>query len=612
MRLFHLHSRRRRAQGAYIVLVLGLGVLAFAFFQTQVLRTSAYALQSDRNRLRPLPVPAPRGTIYDRNGEIVAENVPGYTLSILPAPRDSVRAKLERLAPILDLTPSSIESLLRRHDKLPGQPLLVASDLTFEQVSAIEERRPILGGVYIEMSPKRRYPAGEAVAHLVGYVSEISESELAMPEFEGYAPGQLIGKAGLERQYESLLSGKQGVRYVEVDAYGRIVGEFRPEQRVAPIPGNDLRLHLDLDLQRWIARIFPDSMRGAVAAVEPRTGHVLALYSNPSFDPNLFVGGVPPDVWRSLNNDPARPLLNRATAGTYPPGSTFKVVTAAIAMELGVLRADEYMPIPCRGGMQYGNRYFRCWERVGHGALTLADAIQKSCNVYFYQVGLKIGLERLLSEGVRLALAAKSGVDLPVERAGTFPDGPEWYERRWGWRPSQAEVLSLAIGQGAYDQSPLRMAQLYAALAADGRVPAPRIAATEVPYEREEWNLHLSESTLGAIREGLRRVTLPGAGTAGLSALEHWDWRGKTGTSQNPHGKDHGWFTGIAGPKGGEAEIAVAVIIEAGEHGSTAAQYAAKIADYYLRRKYGMATDTIQTLREHLWTGRPAPWAEWQ
>src|SRR5690606_22785310 len=206
----------------------------------------------------------------------------------------------------------------------------------------------------------------------VGYVSEISESELAMPEFEGYAPGQLIGKTGLERQYESLLSGKQGVRYVEVDAYGRIVGEFRPEQRVAPIPGNDLRLHLDLDLQRWIARFFSDSMRGAVAAGEPRTGHVLALYSYPSFDPNLFVGGVPRDVWRSTNNEPARPLLNRATPGTYPPGSTFKVVTAAIAMELGVLRADEYMPIPCRGGMQYGNRYFRCWERVGHGALTLA------------------------------------------------------------------------------------------------------------------------------------------------------------------------------------------------------------------------------------------------
>ncbi len=611
MQLFHLHARRRRAQGALVVLFLGFGSLGFAFFETQVLKNSTYALQSDANRLRPLPIPGPRGTIFDRNGEIVADNVPGYALSLLPASRDTIRATLERLVPLLDLPPERIEALLAKRRQAPGQPLVVSNDLTFEQVSAIEERRPLLPGVYIDMRPKRHYPAGEAVAHLAGYVGEIAESELVLPEFESYAAGRLIGKAGVERQYERVLGGKTGMRYVEMDAHGRIVGQYAPRQVVEPVPGKDLRLHVDLGLQRWIARIFPDSMRGAVVAVEPGTGHVLALYSNPSFDPNLFVGGVAPDVWKRLNEDPAKPLLNRATNGTYPPGSTFKLVTAAIALKLRVLDPKAYLPIPCRGGLQYGNRYFRCWEREGHGYVDLSDAIKYSCDVYFYQVGLQIGLERFLVEGTRMGFASRTGVDRPVERSGILPDGPRWYRRRWGWDPTQAEVLSLAIGQGANDQSPLRMAQLYAALAADGSVPAPRLADGGVAEPGAEWDLQLTEAIMAPLLEGIRRVTEPEPGaTAGLSALEHWDWRGKTGTSQNPHGEDHGWFTGIAGPKDGPPEIAVAVLIEFGRRGSTTAQYAAKVADYYLRRKHGLPTDTVQTLMDHYRAGRPARWAQ--
>ncbi len=608
--LFHLHARRRRAQGALIVLFLGLGTLGFSFFQTQVRQRSAYVLQSDANRLRPLPVPPPRGTIFDRNGEIIADNVPGYALSLLPAPRDTIRAMLERLSPILDLSEERIESLMVRQRQASGRPLLVSEDLSFEQVSAIEERRPLLPGVYIEMRPKRRYPAGEAVAHLVGYVGEINEAELEQPEFEGYIPGQQVGRIGVEKEYEQILAGKPGVRYVEVDAYGRIVGEYAPHQVVEPVPGKDIRLHVDLDLQRWAATIFPDTLRGAIVALEPETGHVRAFYSNPSFDPNLFVGGISSEDWKRLNEDPAKPLLNRASGGSYPPGSTFKLVTAAIAVRLGVLDPKATLPIPCRGGMQYGNRYFRCWDRKGHGYVDLADALKVSCDVYFYQVGLQIGLRRFLEEGTRLGFAKRSGVDLPGERAGTLPDGPDWYRRRWGWNPSESEVLSLSIGQGANDQTPLRMAQLFAAFAGDGTVPVPRIVADAAASPGEEWNLHVSEPTLAVLREGVRRVTSPEEkGTAGLSALEHWDWRGKTGTSQNSHGKDHGWFVGFAGPKGGKPEIVVAVLLEFGEHGSTAAQYAAKVADYYLRREYGMPTDSVQTLLEHYRAGRPAPWA---
>jgi penicillin-binding protein 2 len=555
-------------------------------------------------------VPAPRGAIFDRNGELIADNVPGYALSFLPAPRDSIRRKLEFIAPLLGMRPERVEQLMTRRNQLPGQPLVVANELSFDQVSALEERRVQLPGMVIEMQPKRHYPAGDVVAHLVGYVGEISETELARPEYEGAVPGQVIGKAGLERQYESLLGGRPGARFVEVDARGRIVGEFEARKTVEPTAGQDLHLFLDLDLQRWIAHIFPDTMKGALVAIEPGTGHVLAMYSNPGYDPNDFVGGISPSLWRQLNTDQRKPLLHRSTTGLYPPGSTFKLFTAALGLELGVVDPKAYMPIPCRGGMQYGNRYFRCWYRNGHGALDMAGAIQNSCNVYFYQLGLKIGLDRMLEEATRLGFSTRTGIDLPVERAGNFPNGPQWYKKRFGWAPTPTEVLSLAIGQGANDQSPLKMAQLYAALGGDGTIPPPRLAA-EGPVVGEGLNLHISKENLATLREGMRRVTAPG-GTAGMSALEHWDFVGKTGTSQNPQGADHGWFTGLAGPKGGEPEIAIAAIVEHGLHGSTAAQYAAKAADYYLRRKHGMAIDSIQTLREHMLVGRPTPWAQWR
>jgi len=597
------------------VLLAGLGVLVYGFFQTQILRSDTYVLQSDANRLRPIPIPAPRGTIFDRNGRIVAENIPGYALSILPAPRDTIRSTLERLAPILGLTEARIEQLMQRQRALPGQPLLVASDLTFEQVSALEERHFMFPGVYIDQRPKRHYPAGEAIAHVIGYVAEISEAELARPEFQDYSMGQLIGKTGLERQYERRLAGRPGVRYVEVDALGRIVGEYMPRTKVPAVPGEDLRLYLDLDLQEWIAKIFPEGMRGAVVAIEPKTGHVLAMYSSPGFDPNALVGGADPAYWRELNSDEGRPLLHRAAAGLYPPGSTFKLATAAIALELKLLDPNAVMPIPCRGGMQYGNRYFRCWESRGHGYLTLAEAIAHSCNVYFYQVGIQIGLERFLREASRLGFGRKTGVDLPseLEVAGSFPDEPGWWRRRFGYNATPTEVLSLAIGQGPNDQTPLKMAHFAAALASDGRLPPPRIAVDSTPPDPEEGiNLNISKENLAHIREGMRRVVSPG-GTAYLSSLEHWELLGKTGTSQNSHGKDHAWFIGIAGPKGGAPEIALSAIVEFGESGSrTAAPLVAKAADYYLRRKYGMPVDSVQTLREHLMVGRPAPWAVWQ
>ena len=610
MHLFHPHARRRRALGAVAVLLLGFAGLGAAFFRTQVVDSKEYALQAEANRLRPMIIPAPRGTIFDRNGRIIADNVPGYALSLLPAKSDSLRARLGRLAPLIGLSPEKIDQLVARATRTPTMPLVVSTDLNFDQVSSVEERRDLFPTTIVDMRPKRRYVQGPALGPLVGYVAEISDKELERPEFQDYEQGQMVGKAGLEREYEQLLAGKPGYRFVKVDARGHIVGEMSPKPDVEPTAGKDLHLYLDLRLQQFAAHIFPDSMRGAIVAMEPGTGHVLALYSAPSFDPNLFVGGIRTDVWNGLRNDPRIPLYQRATTGLYPPGSTFKLATAAIGLELGVVDPKGYMPIPCRGGLQYGNRYFKCWDKRGHGFVNLPDAIKLSCDVYFYQLGLKIGLDRLTQEGTRLGFSRRTGIDLPTERGGTFPNAPEWYRKRFGWKATEAEVLNLAIGQGPDDQTPLKMAQFYAALAGDGRVRSPRIAAAGDPGE--VWDLHLSPEMLTLLREGLRRVVEGGDGTARLSALEHWDWIGKTGTAQNPHGTDHAWFVGMAGPKGGKPEIVVATIVEFGAHGSEAAQYSAKVADYYLREKYGMKQDSIQTLREYMNAGRATPWAQWQ
>lgn len=609
MQLIHLHDRRRRARGAAVFILAVFTWLTAAFYRTQILQSEQYTLHSDMNRLRPLPVPAPRGAILDRHGELIAENLPGYALSILPAPHDSIEAVLFRLAPHLQLNDERIEQLLKKRDDAPTQPLRVSVDLSFDQLSAVEERRQSFATVLVEMLPKRQYATGAGVGHLVGYVAEISREELAKPEYAGYSQGQVIGKAGLEKNFERHVAGRAGTRYVEVDARGRIVGAITPRPQVMPVPGNDLHLYIDLGLQRWIERIFPDSMMGAMVAMEPGTGRILAFFSSPDLDPNEFIGGISSSAWKRLNEDPHKPLLQRVTGGTYPPASTFKLITSAIGLELGVVTPKERMAIPCRGGMQYGSRYFRCWKRDGgHGFVDMPDAIATSCDVYFYQLGLKIGLSRFLAEGTRLGFSQKTQVDFPIERSGTFPDTPEWFRKRFGWKPTPAEVLSLAIGQGPNDQTVLKMTHFFAALAADGHVDPPRLAREGKPLD-DGWDLTITKENLAWLREGMRRVVAPG-GTAHLSSLEHWDLIGKTGTAQNSQSeRDHGWFVGMAGPRGKEPEIVVGAIVEFADHGSDVAKLASKAADYYLRTKHGIPVDSIQTLYDHLMAGKPAPWA---
>ncbi|HUF13456.1 MAG TPA: penicillin-binding transpeptidase domain-containing protein [Longimicrobiales bacterium] len=600
------HARRRRSQWARVTLLVAILTLTWGLVRMQVFAGEQYALVAKENRLRPLVERAPRGTIYDRHGQVVAENTVGYEVALMPAPEDSIRAQLARLSGLLELSPDNITGTMRRYRRTPNLPIIVLRDAEPWRIARLEERRGEFSGVLINEYPKRRYPAGDVVAHIVGYVAEISEAELLLPNFAAYRQGRWIGKAGLERQYEAVLGGEPGVRYIEVDASGRIKRWLPRETGIPPIPGRDLHLHLDLDLQRYIAEIWPEGYMGGFVALDPRTGGVLAYYSTPGYDPNRFVGGIDLSYWGALNEDENVPLMDRAGGSNQPPGSTFKLLHAAMALDLGVIRPEEFMPIPCTGGMSYGGRYARC--HAVHGRQNLILGIKNSCDVYFYQVGIRVGLRRFLEQGTRLGFGRATGIDLPTEVRPIFPTGLKWMEDWYGYVPPENEIMSLSIGQGAITWSPLKLAHTVVALARpDAQAPAPRLAQldTTAPITFE---LPSTPDQIAVIQQGMRRVVGPG-GTAWLTRLQNWDLLGKTGTSQNPHGEDHGWFVGIAGPAGEEPEIVAAMVVLHGEAGSRISGTPANAMNFYLNRKHGLPFDRYGTPRERIPRGLLVDWA---
>ena len=555
------------------------GTVAFiglAYFRTQVVDHGKYELQSESNRLRPITLPAPRGVITDRHGNVIAENVPGYTVALLPVTEDSVmRRQLDAIAPLLRLRPADIERLLQRFRRERYQRLVVLADAPFDVVSVLEERRLMLPGLVIQTEPKRHYPDSSAVAHLVGIVGEVTDQDLAGRRPTALRQGDLIGKDGLERAYDDTLRGKDGFRVVEVSALGSVVREGGSEG-LASEPGATLRTTIDLDLQRYIARVFPPGMRGAIVAVEPSSGAILALYSAPGYNPNAFVGGVSSEYWRELNVSDAHPLLDRAVQARYPPGSVWKLAIAAMALKRGVATMRTRMPIPCRGGLQYGDRFFRCWNAEGHGSLTLEQAIAQSCDVYFYQLGLKLGLTSLLEDGNAWGFRARTGVDLPGELPPAFPTGPEYFDRLYGARRwTSAVTLNLAIGQGENAQTLLSMVRLYQMLASDGKSRTPYLVR---PTPEPPFDLGLSTEQLAGLRQAMINVVERGTGRS--ARMGELRIAGKTATSQNPQGPDHGWFIGFAPAE--QPAIVVGAVIEYARHGSAVAPLVARVIAHYL------------------------------
>jgi penicillin-binding protein 2 len=583
---FDSYRLRERADTAQWILLVAFLILSGAFFRTQVLQHEKFQLKAETNRLRPITIAPPRGAILDRKGEIIAENVPGYSVKLLAPSADSLRAVLARMGQFVRIDTSEIGEIVRRFTQARYQPAIVFGDANFETVARLEEHRFVLPGLVIQAEPKRLYPAGKAVAHLVGYVSEVTEQDLTANRFPGAGLGSIVGKAGLEREYDDTLRGVEGVRYIEVNARGRLVREEAGAASLLPTPGKPIETTVDLELQRFIDSIWPAGVRGAMVAMTS-SGEIRAMYSSPSYNPNDFVGGISTAEWRTLNTDEARPLLNRVLMARYPPASPFKLAISAMALKRGLVSLDTKMPQPCRGGLRLGNRVFRCWKKEGHGSLDLVGAVAASCDVYFYQLGLRLGLNAIIQDGVLMGFRDKSGIDLENEIDPIFPSSTAYFDRLYGprrWSPP-ATTLNFSIGQGENTQTLINMMRFYEGLAGNGNAAPPYIVRPAPAKPRE---LGLSADQLDGLRRAL--IAVVERGTAAASRHADLAVAGKTGTAQNPHGKDHGWFIGFAPAE--KPELIVGAIMEFAEHGTVAAPYVIQTL-----RRYILGPDTAGAIK---------------
>jgi penicillin-binding protein 2 len=451
-----------------------------------------------------------------------------------------------------------------------------------EEVAKVEVNRVYLPGVSIQIEPKRNYPYGKMMAHMLGYVSEISDEEIKTKEFKSYSPGDFIGRYGLERAYESYLRGIDGEKRVEVDAMGR---EVRTLDIKDSIPGNSLYLNVDLEIQTTVEKAY-EGKKGGCIAVEPKTGAVTALVSRPAFDPNKFAGGISKEDWKAIITDKSHPLQNRVTQGRYPPGSTFKILTALKALNSGII--NERTSFSCRGGFPFGNRVFKCWKKGGHGAVSVHRGIVESCDVFFYNVGLKLGIDRIHEIAEEIGLGRATGIDLPSEKNGLVPSS-EWKKKTYGQPWYEGETLSVSIGQGAVWLTPVQLLQLSVFVANEGVTFKPQIVNRIVSPEGKiiktfepvmKTNVKIKKDVIKIIKDGMRGVVNEPSGTAYGSRIQTINMSGKTGTAQSVGEKgknlgDHAWFIAYAPAE--EPAVAISVLAEYGGHGSSAAAPIAKL-----------------------------------
>jgi len=580
---------KQRSLIAIFLCLVAIGALLVRLGQLQIVEAGYYRELSARNRVKPISIPFPRGRIMDRRGTVIAESRPGYALVLFSS--DDWREGVRKAAKLLGLDSLTMEATVRQQRALyPKSPVKLVRDLSPVQVARIEENLAELPGLRIEYEALRDAPYGSRGSHIIGYVSEIGRREWERLRERGYSFGDGIGKAGLERYYEEILRGADGYQFVEVDAHGRIIGGIPEMPEVAPVPGVDLCLTVDWRLQEYVESLFDPDLTGAAVALEPGTGRVLALVSRPNFDPNQFSGGISLRDWLRLSQDPKFPLWDRAIRSQYPPGSTFKVVTALAALAESLITPQSHMRQSCHGGIRIGNRFFGCWRKGGHGSLDLTQALVQSCDVYFYQLGMMLGVEGIERWARKLGLARATGFDLPQEVEGLVPS-PEWYEKRWGKGAVTGGIAAnLAIGQGEILVTPLQMAALYAAVGKRGLWARPHLLLEARRWdgnivrqeELDTFRLPIPEHHLEAVVQALVGVVNDPGGTGGAARSAEVVVAGKTGTAQNPHGRDHSWFVGFAPAQ--DPVIAVAAVVENAGHGSAvAAPIVGKTIEAYMR-----------------------------
>jgi penicillin-binding protein 2 len=587
---------RRRVALCMAFATAGILLLALRLWDLQVIRGEQMAALSENNRIRLRRVPATRGRVVDRNGKVLIDSQASFDAMLVPEDSHDLSSTVEMLAQFLHQSAGETQTILdRAAGRPPFQEVLVKRNLDFDEVAALETHQLELPGVSLRITPSRNYPYGPMLAHVLGYVGEATQDELDRDR--QYRSGDVVGKAGLEKAWEPYLRGVHGGQQVEVDALGR---ELRVLDEEEAIPGHTLVLSIDLDLQQAAEAALGDES-GAIVALDPRNGDVLAMVSRPAFDPNEFTGGIKPERWRELTTHPRRPLNARATQGQYPPGSTFKIIMATAALEEGIV--NPFTRIHCSGHLQFGTHDFRCWKKGGHGPMNVHDALVNSCDVFFYQMGQRLGIDTIARYARAFGLGAPAGIEIGAERAGVIPDS-NWKKRVFKQPWFAGETLSAAIGQGYVTATPLQMAEVAATIATGVRYK-PRLVERVEALDGTVLQtvdpdavitLPVRQTALKQVQEAL--VDVVAHGTGKKAALPDVAVAGKTGTSQVvtlgkeriPAAKlkwdqrDHAWFVAYA--PADEPTIAIATLVEhaeGGGGGAVAAPVTRKVLETYFR-----------------------------
>jgi penicillin-binding protein 2 len=578
----------------YIILVIFL-VLAYGLWRLQVVQSEFYAALAEKNKTREVPILAPRGKILDREGRTIVDNYPSFTALLL---RDSTRdlsGDADLIAQGLHLDPKEVRERLKKFaGTAQYQPIYLKEDITPDELAFIESHRNELPELDTIMAHRRLYPRNGFMAHLVGYVGEVSEQMLNQARWELYNPGDVVGKSGVELQYNQVLMGKNGSRQVLVNSKGKEVGEL--DQKPA-IPGHNLKLTLDIDLQIAAEEAMGDK-NGAMIAMDPRTGEILAMVSRPTFDPNDFAVRISRSEWNKLVTDPDKPLLNKAIQAQLAPGSTFKILMSVAGWQEGIAQT---LNVHCHGGATFYGRRFGCWVKTGHGAVDLTRAIYQSCDVFFYTLAEKLGIDRISKYATAMGLGQKTGIDLPEEASGVMPS-EEWKIRNFKQKWYAGETISVGIGQGAVATTPVQLMRAISAISMDGRMVVPHVASpTGLPPEYLEThhytdvtNIPINPDGFNLITDAMARVLLP-EGTAPSAHVPGVDIAGKTGSAQivslavralhqnNEALNQNGWFVGFTPRR--NPDIIVAVLFEGGEHGKLAARLATQVVKAYVDKQ---------------------------
>ncbi|MBI3646594.1 MAG: penicillin-binding protein 2 [Acidobacteriales bacterium] len=583
----------------YIILCIFL-VLAYGLWRLQVMQSDKYALLAEMNRIRNVPILAPRGKILDREGRIIVDNYPSFSALLLRDSSRDLNADADLIAQGLHMSPEEVRQRVRRFASLPRyQPIFLKEDITPDELAFIESHKNELPELDTIMAHRRLYPRNGFMAHMIGYVGEVTEDMLNQPQFELYNPGDVVGVSGVEKQYNNLLMGKNGSRRAIVDSRGREMGRL---DETPAEPGKQLKLSVDLDLQIAAEQAL-EGKNGAIVAMDPRTGEILAMVSRPTFDPNDFAVKISKEEWNKLVTDQDKPLLNKAIQAQLAPGSTFKVIMSVAGWQEGIAPT---LNVHCNGGATFYGRRFGCWVKGGHGAVDLEKAIYQSCDVFFYTLAEKLGIDRIAKYATTLGLGQKTGIDLPNEVSGVMPS-EEWKIRNFKQKWFAGETISVGIGQGAVTITPVQLMRAVAAVSMDGRLVVPHVVNptglpegyVEVQRYMEVKNIPIDSSGWNLITDAMARVVLP-EGTAPSAHVPGIDIAGKTGSAQivslalrAKHKNDedfaqNGWFVGFTPRR--SPDIIVVVLFEGGEHGKLAARLATQVIKAYVDKQRRVPT----------------------